>query len=392
MQVDELLKRMVDEGASDLHLTVPSPPVLRINGMLIRQEDSPSLTAKDIESALEHVSSQEQRLAFDRDRELDFAYSIPGLARFRVNVLQQRGTMSLAFRLVPFDIPAIDELGLPQVLKDLVLKPRGLILITGPSGSGKSTTLAAMLNHLNETEDRNVITIEDPIEFLFRNKKCIIRQRDIGDDTKSFSTALIHALRHDSDVIVIGEMRDLDTISTAIMAAETGHLVLGTLHTINAAQTVDRIVDVFPHGQQRQIRLQLSQVIEAVVSQMLLPRIDGGRVAAFEIMLATSVIRRLIREEEIHEITPNIEMGKLEGSQTMDQALADLVNRNIVTREQAMMKSSDPAKLHGFLGGGQELNKRFAQQTGNDGYVPKPFGRQDLPGTIDKSLTSGRMT
>jgi len=257
--------------------------------------------------------------------------------------------MSLAFRLIPFKVSTIDELGLPQICKELILKPRGLVLVTGSAGSGKSTTLAAMINHLNDTEKRNVITIEDPIEFLFRNKKCIVRQRDLGSDTKSFYTALIHALRHDPDVIVIGEMRDLPTISTAITAAETGHLVLGTLHTIDAAQSVDRITDIFPAGQQQQIRLQLSQVIEAVLSQMLLSRIGGGRIAAFEIMLATIGIRRLIREGKIFEITANLESGTSEGKQTMDQALADLVRRNMVTEEEAVMKSSNPAKLNELL-------------------------------------------
>jgi len=345
MEMDELLLLMVNKGASDLHLTVPSPPVLRIDGVLIPQEDLPTMTTEDIELAFEQISTQEQRSVFDRELELDFAYSVPGLARFRVNVLQQRGTMSLAFRFVPFYIPSIDEWGLPPIFKELIIKPSGLILVTGSSGSGKSTTLAAMLSHLNENVRRNVITIEDPIEFVFRNKKCLIHQRDLGDDTKSFATALIHALRHDADVIVIGEMRDLATISTAIMAAETGHLVLGTLHTIDAPQSIDRMIDMFPPGQQQQIRLQLSQVIEAVISQALLPRIGGGRIAAFEIMLATSVIRRLIRDEKIYEIHPNIEMGKLEGAQTLDQALADLVGRNIVTLEEAIMRSSNPAKL-----------------------------------------------
>jgi twitching motility protein PilT len=235
-------------------------------------------------------------------------------------------------------------LGLPQILKELIIKPRGLILVTGPSGSGKSTTLAAMLKHLNDNATRNVITIEDPIEFVFRNKKCLIRQRDLGDDTKSFSTALIHALRHDVDVIVIGEMRDLDTISTAITAAETGHLVLGTLHTIDAPQSIDRLIDIFPYGQQQQIRVQLSQVIEAVISQALLPRIDGGRIASFEIMLANYAIRKKILEEKVFDIPMTIEASKSEGMQTMDQALADLVKRKIVTLEEALMKSSNPAK------------------------------------------------
>jgi len=348
-KVDELLKLMVDKGASDLHLTVPSPPVFRIDGELIPQEDLPPLTAQAIEFALEQVTTQEQRVAFGRERELDCAYAVPGLARFRINVLQQRGTMSLAFRLVPFKVPSIDELGLPQICKELIIKPRGLILVTGAAGSGKSTTLAAMLDHLNENEKRNVITIEDPIEFLFRNKRCLIRQRDLGDDTKSFSSALIHALRHDPDVIVIGEMRDLATISTAMRAAETGHLVLGTLHTIDAAQSIDRIIDIFPPSQQRQMRLQLSQVLEAVLSQTLLSRIGGGRIAAFEIMIATNVVRKLIREEKIFEIPPNMELGGPEGMQTLDQALADLVRRNLVTEDEALMKSGTPVRLQHFL-------------------------------------------
>jgi len=345
----ELLKLMVDKKASDLHLRVGSPPVFRIDGLLIPQEDLPPLASEDIEGLFGQISTQQQRGVFGKELELDFAYSVPGLARFRVNILRQRGTMSLAFRRVPFEVPTIDELGLPQVCKELILKPRGLILVTGAAGSGKSTTLAAMIDHLNGIVKRNVITIEDPIEFLFRDKKCIIRQRDIGDDTKSFAAALVHALRHDPDVLVIGEMRDLATISTAMRAAETGHLVLGTLHTFDAPQSIDRIIDVFPPSQQRQIRLQLSQIIEAVLSQALLSRIGGGRIAAFEIMLANGIIRRLIREEKIYEIPPNLEMGRLEGMQTLDQALADLVKNNIVAVEDAMMKSSNPARLTHWL-------------------------------------------
>jgi twitching motility protein PilT len=346
----EVLELVVDKGATDLHLKVPSPPVLRIDGVLMPQEDLPPITPEYIQAIFEQITTQEQRTEFYKDYELDFAYSISGLARFRVNALQQRGTTSLAFHLVPFVIPSIDELGLPRICKELILKPRGLILVTGPAGSGKSTTLAAMINYLNEHERRSIITIEDPIEYLFRDQKCIIRQREVGDDTKSFHAALIRALRHDPDVIVIGEMRDLETMSTAITAAETGHLVLGTLHTIDTAQSIDRIIDIFPPSHQRQIRLQLCQVIEAVLSQTLLPRIGGGRIAAFEIMFATSVIRRLIREEKTFEIPANIEMGRLEGMQTLDQALANLVEEGLVTREDALMKTSNPLKLSELLG------------------------------------------
>lgn len=349
MQIDELLKLMVNKDASDLHLTVPSPPVLRIDGELIPQKDLPPMTAKDIELVLEQIATQDQRSVFDREWELDCTYTLPGLARFRVNALRQRGVISLAFRFVPFYVPSIDEWGLPQIFKELILKPKGLILVTGPSGSGKSTTLAAMLSHLNDNATRSVITIEDPIEFVFRNKKCLIRQRDLGDDTKSFATAVIHALRHDADVIVIGEMRDLDTISAAITAAETGHLVLGTLHTIDASQSIDRIIDVFPYGQQQQIRVQLPQVIEAVISQALLPRIDGGRIAAFEIMLASDTIRTKIREAKVFEIPVTIEVSTPEGMQTLDQALANLVKRKVVKLEDALIKSSNPVKLQRFL-------------------------------------------
>ncbi len=345
----EILELVVSKGATDLHIKVPGPPVLRIDNVLVPQEEWPPFTAQDIEAIFEEITTEEQREAFSNEQELDFAYSVPGLVRFRINALQQRGTLSLAFRRVPYGVPSIDELGLPQICKELIRKPRGLILVTGPAGSGKSTTLAAMINHLNEHETRNVITIEDPIEYLFQDKKCLIRQRDLGDDTKSFSTALIHALRHDPDIIVIGEMRDLETISTAITAAETGHLVLATLHTFDAAQSIDRIIDVFPPNQQRQIRLQLSQVIEAVLSQTLLSRIGGGRIAAFEIMLADSVIRRLIREEKIDEISAQLEMCRLEGMQTLDQAMAELVKSGVVAKEEAILKSSNPAKLNKIL-------------------------------------------
>jgi len=349
IQINELLHLMVSKGASDLHITVPSPPVLRIQGQLVSQDDLPPITPKDAASIFEEITTEEQKETFCKELELDFAYGILGLGRFRVNALQQRGSISLAFRFVPYRIPSIDELGLPQICKALVLRQKGLILITGQSGSGKSTTLAAMINHLNQTERRNVITIEDPIEFLFSNNQCIIQQRDIGQDARSFHSALVHALRHDLDVIVIEELRDLATISTAITAAETGHLILGTMHTIDAAQSIDRIIDTFPAVQQPQIRAQLSQILEAVLSQTLLSRIGGGQIAAFEILVATSGVRKLIREGKVHEIISNLELGAPEGKQSMDQALADLVRRNIVTTEEAMMKSNNPKKLSALL-------------------------------------------
>ena len=349
MQINEILARMVEKCASDLHLMVNSPPVFRIYGVLTPQEDLLPLTDNDIERLMKQVSSEKQRTIFERDLEADFAYSVSGLARFRVNVLKQRGTMSLVFRRVSFDLPSIDELELPQICKELILKPRGLVLVTGSSGSGKSTTLAAMINYLNSTEKRNVVTIEDPIEFLFPNKQCLIRQRDLGDDTRSFSVALRHALRHDPDVIVVGEMRDMATITAAIRAAESGHLVLSTLHSIDAPQSTDRIIDMFPPNQQQQIRLQLSQVLEATLSQTLLPRISGGRIAAFEIMLCSPIIRELIRAAKIYDISTHMEICNIDGMQTLDQALAGLVRKGIVRLEDALVKSSNPATLKKLL-------------------------------------------
>jgi len=343
---EEFLKIMVEKGASDLHLRVPSPPVLRIDGRLIPQTELPTMTPELIEDILNSITSNEQKELFYRENELDFALSYPGLARFRVSVLRQRDSLSIALRQVPFTIPTIDSLGLPQLLKKLILKPRGLILITGPTGSGKSTTLAAMVNHLNENEARNIITIEDPIEYLYMNKKCLIAQRELRQDTKSFNIALKHALRHDPDVIIVGEMRDLETISTAISAAETGHLVLGTLHTTDTPQTIDRMLDMFPPEQQQQVRLQLSQVIEAICCQTLLRRACGkGRVAAFEVMIANSAVRNLIRERKTFEITSVIQLNTIIGMQTLDQSLANLVRDHTATIEEALTKSSNPEKL-----------------------------------------------
>jgi len=346
MQIDELLSLMVEKDASDLHLRVPSPPVLRIDGVLIPQQDLPPVTPTDVKEAFEHITIANQRKAFYRNLELDLAYSIPGLAGFRVSVLNQRRTISIAFRRIPATIPTIDELELPQICKDLVLMPRGLILVTGPTGTGKSTTLAAMIDHLNENERRNVITIEDPIEYVHQNKECIIAQRELGDDTESFASALVHVPRHDPDVILVGEMRDLETIGAAITAAEAGQLVLATLHTIDAVQSVDRMIDVFPADQQRQIRLQLSQIIEAVLSQTLLPRIGGkGRIAAFEILIATPAVRNLIRTSKTFELPGVMQIGTKDGLQTLNQSLAYLVENHKVTVKEAMARSSNPKQL-----------------------------------------------
>ena len=298
---------------------------------------------------LEQISTPEQRNTFARELVLDFAYSIPGLFRFRVSVLRQKGTVSMVFHGVPLDVPSIDEMELPKIYKKLALKPRGLILVTGPTGNGKSTTLATMINHINENAARSIISIEDPIEFVHQNKQSIIAQQELGEDAKSFATALVHALRHNPDVIVVGEMRDLPTISTVITAAETGHLVLGTLHTTDATQSIDRVVDLFPPIQQQQIRLQLSQVLEAVLSQTLVPRIGGGRVAAVEILIATHAVRNLIREGKTYQVHDVMQLGSKDGMQTLNQALAELVKKKTVAREEAIMKSSNPRQLEKLI-------------------------------------------
>jgi twitching motility protein PilT len=350
IDINDLLRRVTSNNASDLHLRVPSPPVLRIDGELKVQEDLPALSDKDTEAVLEQIATPEQQNVFSRDMELDFAYGIPGLARFRVNVMRQRGTLSLCFRLVPDEIASIETLGLPLICKELILKPRGMILVTGPTGSGKSTTMASMLNYLNENSARNVITIENPIEYLHRNRKCLIAQRDLGDDTHSFDIALIHALRHDPDVIVVGEMRDLPTVSTALRAAETGHLVMATLHTVDAAQTVDRIIDMYPSDQQPQIRLQVSQVIVGVLSQTLLPKAKGkGRVPAFEVMIANTAVRNLIRDGKTYELNNVMQLNSSDGMQTLDQSLAGLVRMKVVTPEEALAHSSHPDRLQKLI-------------------------------------------
>jgi len=351
MNIEELLQLTVEKEASDLHLTVPSPPVLRIDGALRPLEELPGVTPEYAKKALEHLTTESLRERFYSELALDLAYSIAGLARFRVNAFFQRGTISIAVRRIPFEVPTIDELGVPSVCKDLALKTKGLVLVTGPTGTGKSTTLAAMINHLNRSDTRHVVTIEDPIEYVFHNEKCLIAQRDLGDDFTSFSVALRHTLRHDPDVIFVGEMRDLDTISTAITAAETGHLVLSTVHTVSASQTIDRLVDVFPAHQQNQIRFQLSQVLEGVLSQRLLPRAGGrGRVAAFEIMLGTDAIRNLIRDGRTDQIPTYLQTGSQYGMQTMDQALEDLVRLGTVTLEEALTRSSNPDELRKLVG------------------------------------------
>ena len=346
MNIEELLYLMAEKGASDLHLRVPSPPVLRIDGVLIPQEELPGVTPQYVQECLEHLTTETQREKFYEDLELDLAYSVAGLARFRVAAFFQRGTISIAVRRVSLKVPTLDELGLPAVCRSLALKSRGLVLVTGPTGAGKSTTLAAMIDYLNKNERRNVITIEDPIEYIYQNDRCIIAQRDLGDDFKSFAVALRHTLRQDPDVILVGEMRDLDTIAIAITAAETGHLVLSTVHTVSAPQTVERIIDVFPAHQQEQIRFQVSLVLEGVLSQILLPRIGGsGRVGVFEVMVSSDAIRNLIRDGRTDQIPSYLQTGKQFGMQTMDQALEEHVRSGAVAIEEAMIRATKPEEF-----------------------------------------------
>jgi twitching motility protein PilT len=350
MLITNIFDIAIDRRASDVHLRTSLPPILRIDGRLNRLSDLSVLTHDDMMQIFDQITNPEQKKTFFTKKELDFAYAYGTRARFRINVIWQQKTLSIACRHLPFVVPSNYVLELPQVCKDLIMQPRGLILVTGPTGVGKSTTMAAMLRHLNEHRDCNVISIEDPIEYQHHNIKSIIAQREIGDDTESFHTALIRAMRHDPDVIVVGEMRDLDTISAAVTAAETGHLVMSTLHTADAVQTIDRVIDVFPSAQQGQIRLQLSQELNAILSQALLPRASGkGQIAAFEIVLPNTSIRTLIREGREHEIPTYMKIHADANVQTFDDALVFMVHTNKITRDAAMRKSSDPKRLAKML-------------------------------------------
>jgi twitching motility protein PilT len=349
--IDTLLEQMVAHNASDLHLTVGSKPALRVRGELARLEGFPELTTETTRQLLYRIISSEQQKRLEIDRQLDLSYSIPGLARFRVNIYSQRESLAGAFRLIPDSLKSLEELGLPSSLYELCSKPRGLVLVTGPTGSGKSTTLAALIDEINRTRADHIITIEDPIEFLHRHKRCIVNQRELGPDATTFANALRGALRQDPDVILLGEMRDLETIGTALTAAETGHLVFATLHTQDAASTVDRVIDVFPAGQQGQIRTQLAGTLEGVVAQTLLPTADGqGRVPAIEILLPDDAVRNLIRQSKIEQVYSVMQTGGKRGLQTMEQALAELVLRGIVTEEVAVSRSSRTEQLLGLLG------------------------------------------
>ena len=345
MEIRDLLLLSIEKKASDLHLTEKEPPILRLDGKLNRTNYS-ALTKEDLKKMIYSILSNTQKEILEKDLELDFSVALPGLDRFRVNVHMQRGVVEAAFRRVPLKIPSIESLGLPPIAIDLARKPNGLVLVTGPTGMGKTTTLAAIIDLINNEKECLIICIEDPIEFVHINKKSVVKQREVYTDTHSFAEALRHALRQDPNVIVVGEMRDLETISTALTAAETGHLVLATLHTPDAPQTVERIIDVFPPYQQQQVRLQLANCLQGVVSQLLLPMASGqGRVLATEIMLGTSGIRNLIREQEIEQIPTLMQTGSQYGMKTMDKSLKELYQKGLITLDAAISRVKNPEEF-----------------------------------------------
>jgi twitching motility protein PilT len=356
MILEELLVQVFERGASDLHLSPGLPPVLRIDGNLVRTEHAP-LSKEDCQRLIFSMLTNEQRRVLEQNWDLDCSYGVSGLGRFRVNVYKDRGSYAAALRTIRADVPTFEQLNLPQVVKEIAERPKGLVLVTGPTGSGKSTTLAAMIDHINCTKPHHILTVEDPIEFLHTSKRAVIHQRELGQDTRSFDNALRAALREDPDVILVGEMRDLETIRLALTAAETGHLVMGTLHTSSAMQTVDRIVDVFPPEQQQQIRVQLSNSLVAVLSQALLPKLNelkekSGRVMALEIMIITPAIANLIREGKTAQIYSSIQTGAQYQMQTMETSLKDLYQKGLVTFEDALSKTTRPEDFKRLVSGG----------------------------------------
>ena len=350
LSVDQLLEQAVALGASDLHLTAGSLPAVRLHGHIELLSDFPPLDPELVRQLIYRITTTEQQKQLEINRQLDFAYGIRGLSRFRVNAYYQRESVAAAFRTIPTDIRALEDLGLPSSLHELTAKPRGLVLVTGPTGSGKSTTLASLIDEVNRTRTDHIITIEDPIEFLHNHKRCIVNQREVGHDATGFADALRAALRQDPDVILLGEMRDLETIATALTAAETGHLVFATLHTQSAPSTIDRIIDVFPAAQQDQVRMQLANSLQGIVTQTLMPRADGtGRVAALEILFLDDAIRNIIRQGKIEQVYSYMQTGSRRGMQTMEQSLTELVQKQLVTIPEAVGRSSRPDALMSAL-------------------------------------------
>ena len=356
VNLHQLLKAMLDQGATDLHLTTNSPPMLRLDGRLVPLR-TPPFKPDDTKALCYSILSDKQKHRFEEDMELDLSFGVKGLARFRANLYMQKGAVAGAFRLIPYKIRTFEELLLPEIVKELARKPRGLVLVTGPTGSGKSTTLAAMLDLINKERREHIITLEDPIEYIHQHQKCLVNQREIGADSNSFARALKSILRQDPDVVLIGEMRDPETIGAALTVAETGHLSFGTLHTNSALQTINRIIDVFPPHQQNQVRAQLSFVLEGVLCQALLPKKGGGRVLAIEVMVPTAAIRNLIREDKIHQIYSQMQVGQGEhGMQTFNQSLSELVLTDQLDRELALARSSQPQELLTMLKSGKGLS------------------------------------
>ena len=363
----ELLNILIERGGSDLHITTGTNPQIRLHGRLAPLTEFEVLTPQDTQRLAYSVLNEAQKQKFEEENELDLSFGIQGLARFRCNVFRQRGAAAAAIRVIPFKIRSFEDLGLPAVVAQLSERPKGLVLVTGPTGSGKSTTLAAIIDKINNERSDHIVTIEDPIEFVHQHKKCMVNQREVASDTQSFTNALKYVLRQDPDVVLIGEMRDLETIAAALTIAETGHLTLATLHTNSCAQTMNRIIDVFPPHQQPQVRSQLSLVLEGVLSQTLIPRSDGrGRVLSLEIMINTPAIRNLIREEKIHQIYSAMQAGTKFGMQTMNQSLAVLVQRGLITRDEGLNRSALP----------DELNQLLAGAGGRAAAEATPFGKR----------------
>ncbi len=353
MLIEELLEDAVGQGASDIHISANLPPVFRIDGKLIRTNHE-MLTAENVETLIFPILNNEQRRKLEQDWELDLSYGIHGLGRFRVNVYKNNNTYAAAFRTINTVCPTFESLGLPPIVRKITERPRGLILVTGPTGSGKSTTLASMIDYINENRNEHILTIEDPVEFVHKSKQSVVHQRELGQDTRSFANALKSALREDPDIILVGELRDLETISLAITAAETGHLVMGTLHTSSASQTIDRIIDVFPQGQQQQIRIMLSNSLCAVFSQTLLPKLTEtgekkGRVMALEVMVVNGAVANLIREGKTSQMYSAIQTGAQHCMQTLETSLANLYKKNLVSAEDALAKTSRPDELRRLI-------------------------------------------